>query len=101
MDNDKRTSKFSFAMKVTVPDQVLTRDLDDETMLLNLNSELYLGLNSTGSQILKVLSQSGSIEEALVALLAKYDIGADRLRTELSKFIDKLLEHGLIELSEP
>ncbi len=89
-----------FTTRVSVPTHVLMRDIGGESVILNLNSERYLGLDAVGTRMLTVLSTSQSIQTAYEVLLAEYDVDGELLRSDLQDLIEKLLEHGLVEISE-
>ncbi len=91
--------EIDFSQKVSVPDSVLFRNLDGEAVLLNLDSEEYFGLDSVGTDIWQAVTGDGSIEEAYVSLLAEYDVDAAQLRTDMSEFIQELLNAGLISVA--
>ena len=92
---------ISFTMRARVPADVLIQPLEGESVLLNLDTELYLGLNASGSTILKELTESDSVEDAYRALLARYEVDPERLRSELERFLRQLMEQGLVELHNP
>jgi hypothetical protein len=89
----------SFAMRVRTPPDVLVRELGGESVLLNLKSERYFGLDATGTRIWQVLSTSDSIQSAYDLLLAEYEVEGDALKRDLHQLVEQLLEHGLIEVS--
>ena len=70
----------------------------EEAVLLNLNTELYLGLDEVGTRMWILLKDSASIQDAFDALVREYEVEQDRLRQDLDEFLGKLLEHGLIEI---
>ncbi len=84
--------------KVSIPDGVLVRELEGESVLLNLNTESYFGLDDVGTRMWAALTGSASIQAAYEALLAEYDVDAERLQADLRIFIDKLAELGLVKL---
>jgi len=84
--------------KITVPDGVLVRELAGESVLLNLNSESYFGLDEVGTCMWAALATSPSIEIAFDTLLAEYEVEPERLRVDLHNFIQKLVELGLIHV---
>ncbi len=90
---------LSFAKRVKAPGHVLMRELSGESVLLNLNSECYFGLNEVGTCIWTALTTSDSVQAAYEALLAVYDVETERLRRDLHEVIETLLEHGLVEVS--
>jgi hypothetical protein len=71
----------------------------EEAVLLNLKTELYLGLDPVGTRMWAVLHESASIEAAYEALLAEFEVEPERLRADLDEFLDKLIGQGLVEIS--
>ena len=89
----------SFAQSVSVPTGVLFRELDGEAVLLNLDSEAYLGLDEVGTRMWTVLTTSDSVQAAYETLLAEYDVAPDVLHRDIAKLVRELAAHGLLELS--
>ena len=90
---------ISFADRVKVPDDVLISKLQDESVLLNLDSERYYGLDPVGTRILSVLTTSDSIEAAYNTLVQEYDVDPDVLRQDLLTLVEDLVAQGLIQVS--
>jgi coenzyme PQQ synthesis protein D (PqqD) len=86
--------------RISIPDGVMVRQLEGESVLLNLNSESYFGLDDVGTRMWTVLTESESIETAFQTLLAEYEVEPEQLRTDLCSFIDKLSVAGLIDVTE-
>ena len=86
--------------RVTTPDGVLVRELEGESVLLNLNSESYFGLDGVGTRMWAALTASPSIEAAYEILLNEYEVEPEHLRADLSQFVDRLAEAGLIDVSD-
>ena len=89
---------ISFADRVRVPDDVLISNLQDESVILNLNSERYFGLDNVGTRMLSVLSTSSSFEAAYELLVAEYDVDPQVLREDLNSLIENLVQQGLVTL---
>jgi hypothetical protein len=92
---------IQFSSRVQLPQNVLVRTVDDESFVLNVETECYFGLDPVGSRMLTVLVASESIDAAYRALLDEYQVDAGQLREDLSALIEKLLDHGLVQLSDP
>jgi hypothetical protein len=90
----------SSAMRVATPSHVLARRLEDELVLLNLDSECYFGLDEVGARMWDVLSSSPSIEAGIERLLEEYDVEPDRLRADVEAFVGGLVDNGLVELQQ-
>ena len=90
---------ISFSDRVTVPDDVLISRLQEESVILNLDSERYYGLDDVGTHFLSVLTASDSIETAFDQLRNEYNVDPQVLRADLLALVDKLIEQGLVEVS--
>ena len=64
----------SFADRAATPANVLVRILDRESVLLNLETEQYFGLDETGTRMWQLVTGSPSIEAAYQELLAEFDV---------------------------
>ena len=91
--------QISFADRVRIPDDVLLSRLQEESVILNLDSERYFGLDDVGTRSLSVLTTSDSIEAAYQSLTEEYDVDRDVLRHDLVALIQSLLQQGIIEVS--
>lgn len=90
---------ISFSDRVKIPDGVLISKLQEESVILNLDSERYYGLDDVGTRILTVLTTSESIEAAYETLVKEYNIDAQVLRRDLLELVEELVEQGLIKIS--
>jgi len=89
----------TFADRVKLPDDVLISSLQEESVILNLDSERYFGLDDVGTRMLSVLTTSTSIEAAYNLLREEYEVDAEVLKQDLLTLVDQLAEQGLIEVS--
>ena len=89
---------FSFSDRIKLPEQILVSGLQAESVLLNLDSERYYGLDDVGTRMLTVLTSSTSIEAAYNTLLDEYDVEPDVLRRDMVSTIEQLAEHGLVKI---
>ncbi len=90
--------QISFSDRVKIPDDVLISHLQEESVILNLDSERYYGLDDVGTRILSVLTTSDSIEAAYELLLEEYEIDSAVLRQDLLALIESLAEQGIVEV---
>ncbi|PWT95241.1 MAG: PqqD family protein [Blastocatellia bacterium] len=88
--------KITFSDCVVVPDGVLISQLQQESVILNLESEAYFGLDDVGTRFLTVLTSSDSIAAAYEKLRAEYDVDAEVLRRDILDLVDKLIDQGLL-----
>lgn len=90
---------LSFATKITTPAHVLVREVEGESVLLDLERETYYGLDTVGTRMYSALAAADSIEEAYAQLLDEYDVDPETLRADMAALIDDLVRQGLVELS--
>jgi hypothetical protein len=90
------TMTISFSDRVAVPEGVLISQLQEESVILNLESERYFGLDDVGTRFLTVLTSSDSIETAHQKLAAEYDVDPQVLRDDLLALVEKLVNQGLL-----
>ena len=90
---------ISFSDRVKIPDDVLISKLQEESVILNLDSERYYGLDDIGTRIMSVLTTSESIEAAYQTLVSEYDVDAEVLRQDLIDLIENLSKQGLISIN--
>lgn len=90
---------MQFANRVVVPKHVLVRHLDGESVLLNLETEKYFGLDATGTRMWELLTSSPSIEAAFARLQEEFEAEPELLRTHLTELLSRLQEHGLLDIA--
>src|SRR5215211_1615506 len=90
---------ISFSDRVKIPDDVLISKLQEESVILNLDSERYFGLDDVGTRILSVLTTSDSIEAAYKTLVKEYDVDGQLLRNDLLELIENLVDKGIISIN--
>jgi hypothetical protein len=91
---------LSFNQRVAVPSTVLFRVVDDESVLLNLDSEIYFGLDDVGTRMWTELTSSASVQEAYDKLLASFDVTPEELKQDLVDLVGKLVEQGLLVITD-
>ena len=95
-----RHKKLHQLIVVSSNKDLISRDLDGEAVILNLESGKYFGLNEVGARIWSLLKESKSVKEILDTLLNEYDVEAERCEHELLTLLNDLSENGLIEIKD-
>lgn len=88
----------AFSDRVVVPVHVLVRHLDGETVLLNLETEKYFGLDETGTRMWELVTQLPSVEAAYGKLAEEFEVQPELLRNHLAELLAQLVENGLLKL---
>lgn len=76
-------------MYIVSPD-VTYRDLGEETVLLNLATGRYFGLDDVGTRMWTCIVETQSLEKTLEILIEEYDATPEQLRTDLADFVRQL-----------
>ena len=84
--------------RVIVPSHVLVRVLEKESVLLNIETERYFGLDETGTRMWQLVTAAPKIEVAYQQLLDEYDVEPDLLRDNLTELLGRLVENGLLQV---
>jgi hypothetical protein len=96
-NKEKTSMSIDYSMKISVPKHVLVRVFENESVILNLDTESYHGLDDVGSSMWKALTHTSSIQEAYEALLPQYEVEPAQLRQDLDDFLEKLRQRGMVE----
>jgi hypothetical protein len=83
--------------KVKVPQSVVFRSFPTETVVLNLETGKYHGLNPTAGKMLQALTDAPSVREAAAAVAIDYDAPAETIEVDICELCQNLLDRGLIE----
>jgi hypothetical protein len=86
-----------YASVVARQEQV-SSDLAGETVILDLKSGVYYGLNSVGASIWNLIQEPRTINEVREALLAKYKVEPEQCDRDLKALLEELEAEGLIEV---
>jgi len=86
----------SLASHVIPAPDVLSQELKGETVLLDLNTEHYFGLNPVGTRVWQLLGENGDVQVAYDALLKEYRVEPQVLEQDLLALLDRLEKAGLI-----
>ena len=83
---------------VVVADAVVSRELDNETVLLNLDTGIYFGLDPVGANIWRLIVQHGSLARVLEAMLEEYEVEPQTLERDLLELCGRLCMNDLGEV---
>lgn len=86
--------------KIIFADTVFAQEVDGEMVLLDMKSENYFGLDEVGTSIWQAMRENESLQEVFEAMLEQYEVEEEILERDLSDFVEKLVESGLVEVKE-
>ena len=82
----------------TVSKDVLFQEVSGETVLLDLASEQYFGLDEVGTRVWQLLNEGKSLVAMLEVLLEEYEVERERLEGDVRALLESLIEAGLVEM---
>jgi hypothetical protein len=85
------------AARIVRPNQsLIVAKIDNDTVLLDLDTGVYFGLDEVGTRIWDLLCE-GAIEDEIVDRLGEeYDAEPEQLRADLHDFVEQLHTRGLV-----
>lgn len=92
------TTEELLRSRTRVPQNVVYRVFAKETVILNLESGLYHGVNPTGGRMLEVLEKGATLRECAATLAAEFGVPAEELEVDVCEFCSGLAERGLLIL---
>src|SRR3954447_15321190 len=96
-DDRKAEDDHMLDSVVRVPEHVVHRSFEAETLLLNLDTGQYHGLNETGGRMLELLEATdGRVRDAIERLAEEYEVAFSEIAPDLTSFCSDLETRGLI-----
>lgn len=71
--------------------------VNDEAVLLNLDTGSYYGLNHIGAELLNNLIAKQSVQQSCLGLANEYAMPEQTIIDDITELLAQLLEQGLIE----
>src|SRR4029077_17889817 len=87
--------------RLVVAADVVSRDLEGETVIFNLDTGLYFGLDPVGTTIWNRLREASSLREVLTDVLAEYDVAPDVAAADVLRLAGEFVSKGLVQLAAP
>jgi coenzyme PQQ synthesis protein D (PqqD) len=88
-------------MRVRVPRHVVHRDFPAQTVILNLETGKYHGLNPTAGTMLSALETEKTVAAAAKVVATKTNMPVADVERDLCELCFSLIERGLVELVDP
>ena len=82
--------------RFVIPPQVMSREVGDETVLLDIAQGIYFGLDGVGKHIWENVAHGMTVAELAVAVTRDFDVGDEQAQTDVADFLRDLVERGLL-----
>lgn len=87
---------ISLETKVTIPDTLFLQSVDDDTILLDINTQEYFSLNKVGTTIWDIMSKVNNLKEVKKEILKMYEVDEKQVESDILSFVEALDEKKLI-----
>ncbi len=77
---------------------VLSTEVEGEVVMMDMESGLYYGLDAVGSDIWRRLETPATVADLAAALSGTYAADPGAIGRDLSAFLLRMAEHGLVKL---
>ncbi len=81
---------------LSIPPQVMSRLVGDETVLLDLASGVYFGLDGVGQRVWESVVEGNSLAQAVDVIVSEYDVDEAQAQADVLEFAGDLVERGLL-----
>ncbi|MHC3994488.1 PqqD family protein [Thiomicrolovo sp. ZZH C-3] len=90
---------MDYSKRIAVADTVFSQMVDDEIVLLDMESENYFGLDSVATDIWKLLQDGKTFQETVDSLHNMYEVDLNVLKKDLETFVDTLINKKLAKIA--
>ena len=77
---------------------VISQEVSGETVLLDLESENYFGLDEVGTRIWQLIKETNELQSIFDTLLEEYNVSEQRLQLDLTTLLTEIEDLGLVKL---
>ncbi|MCB1688443.1 MAG: PqqD family protein [Halioglobus sp.] len=85
---------------ITVSPKVISQEVAGETVILDLDSECYFGLDAVGSRVWHLIREGADLATIYHTLLDEYEVDGEQLQADLESLLADASQRGLITLKE-
>lgn len=77
---------------------VLDAEIDDQSVMMDIEQGSYFGLNKTGTRIWALLAEPMVIGELCDRLTEEFEVPREQCERQLVDFLGSLLDRGLLQV---
>jgi len=84
--------------KVTIPAQVMARTVGDETVILDLASGTYYGLDPVGARVWQLMREGQSLGQLCAVMLDEYAVTREDIERDVLALAQALQDKQLVRV---
>ncbi|PWQ92596.1 PqqD family peptide modification chaperone [Leucothrix pacifica] len=82
--------------------ELLAVDMDGETVMMDMESGNYFGVNSVGSHIWEALEDENHVAAIIETVNSQFEVGTeDTVQDDVLAFLSDMVEQKLVEVVSP
>ncbi len=89
-------SKIGLHSMVTRNNSIVVGIIDEEIVMMNLETREHYHLNSSGKQIWDLLDQPQTVDELCRALGSRYEVTSEACEKDILRFVEELAAQGIV-----
>jgi hypothetical protein len=86
-------------MQYRIPDDVLHRVVQTDTVILNAATNAYVSLNGSAGRIWELFGAGHTTEEVQAMMIDEFDVESGVVAADVTSTLQSLLQRGLLEPS--
>jgi hypothetical protein len=82
--------------RIVVPAQVMARQVGEETIILDLASGMYFGLDAVGARVWRLMGEGRTLAQICDTMRAEYAVSAEDIERDVLSLAESLCSRQLI-----
>ena len=96
------TSNGAIALTQTLvrQEEILASVMEDEVVMMNLQTDSYYGTNAVGTRIWELLEQPLTVAELCQRLQEEFEVDDETCQQDVLPFLEKIIDEKLVRIIE-
>ena len=79
---------------------IAAKVIDGEAIIINLANGIYYSMEKVGGLIWEMIEGKQSLEEMIIATVARYDVSREQAQADIQLLVEELLRENLVTATE-
>jgi len=79
--------------------EVFASEIDDEVVMMNIDTGKYYGMDAIGSRIWELIEDEIQVKDLIDKLMEEYDVEEEQCRKDVLEFLNQLNANKLLQVS--
>ena len=90
-------SAINLESAFVIPAPVMSRLVGDETVLMDLATGIYFGLDGVGKRIWETIAEGENLAAVIATIATEYEVEESRAQADVIEFVGELVDRGLLQ----